>query len=290
MSEIALMYPVPGGRFGMSSASPLNDGSGATIYYMPYVHDRITLWNGYGFQVAAIPATYSIDISGTTSGLGYDLFAYITPAGALAFDPPYAWTSASARVNSLQYNNGILTKMNDGTRRYMGSFYSYGGTTYDQVNSTGGVSLPGRRLLWNMYNRVQKAGYTYDTTSTWTYNSTSWRICRGVAVPNNSVEIFRGRDEDAVIVTAAITAQSTSNSTAYFCIGLNGVRQAPLVFLTPFGEASGAGNEIGCLNCSYSGQPGLGYFTFNMMETTGGSVNYGANYGGAAHLNTLSTC
>lgn len=290
MTEIALMYPVPGGRFGMDTAGALPDGSGATITYWPYVHDRITLWNGYGFQVASIPLTgVAIGIGSTTNGQGYDLYAYITPAGGLSFDAPYAWTNANTRPG-LVYSNGILCKPGDPTRRYMGSFYSYGGMTYD-VQGASGVSVPGRRMLWNMYNRVQKVGYVYDNTTSWSYAGSSWRICRGVAAPNNSVEIFRGRDEDGMFALSSLTGQSTANSGLFHRIGVGGALPPFTTIISPLQEVTGAGNMIGCCVCSFAQQLGIGYFILNLFESTNGlTVNLGANAGGTAQMNVLVTC
>lgn len=286
-SESLFIHPVPGGRLSFTAGNPVVDGSGSTIYYAAYLHDKIMLWNNAGFVAVTIPAAgVSIPLTGVTAaGTAYDLYAYVNGKN-LAFDVPYAWANTTAGAN-IQYNNGIITKIGDPSRRYMGSFYCQtAGTSSDTANG-GATSVGGKRFLWNMYNRIPKPVWVYDNTASWTYSGT-FRICRGQATPANSIEVFLGRSEEAIIANFVLVGQAPLNITWYGRIGVDGSGVGPTQSSAAYNFAMASGNVLASAATSWAKQIGVGYHTLNMMEqsSSGTTTFYGAGSGLTA-LNAL---
>jgi hypothetical protein len=99
MTETTTFFPGPGGRLSLVNGSPVGDSGTAgagTLWYMPYIHDRIVLWDGVGLRSVQIPPGLQYNFSGLTVGIGYDVFGYLTAAGVLAMEI-LAWTSGTAR-------------------------------------------------------------------------------------------------------------------------------------------------------------------------------------------------
>jgi len=175
-------YGVCQGRLTLTSNTPVttSDVSSATgTYYTPYVGDQIGLYNSSGtWSVLQFTETY-LSLNGYTASKPYDIFAYHT-TGTLALES-LIWTNATTRATALTYQDGILVKSGDATRRYLGTIY---------INSTGGQTEDTllQRFVWNMYN--QESRMLQDAySSTHTYTTASWRAW------NNSTTLGSGRVE-----------------------------------------------------------------------------------------------
>jgi hypothetical protein len=293
MTETTLIYPAPGGRLSVAAdaVSPVGDSPTnglSSIYYMPYLHDRITLWNGSGIQVLQFGTTTINLPSGTyTANTAWDIFGYITPGRIFGLET-LAWTNNTTRATSLAYLNGFLCKSTDATRRYLGSFYvQTAGVTHDYGNvNTSAVG--GKRFLWNMYNRVPKFINVYDQTATWTYAGAAWRAIRGVAAPTNCVEMFRGLADDAVIASGSLGAGVPSSAGFQAGIGSGGIPYIPSLQVG-FYNATASGINIG-LTPSYMNVPAIGYLALSLTEfVSGGTITFGNNYG-TPELNANVLC
>lgn len=277
MTDSSLIYTHPGGRLAIGNTVPVCDGSTTTnLYYLAYLHDRVPLWNGAGIQVVKCPSAVQVSITGVAANTAYDVFGYLS-GGTMALDPPFAWSTAIARVTPLTFTNGFWCKGGDPTRLYLGSFYaSAAGTIYDSAN-VGGATGSGKRLLWNMYNRVARNCYYFETTASWTYASGTYRIINGRTAPVGTLELFRGFDEDAVIVGSFLGGGVPNNLYFFAAIAIGGS-----ITSGGAGDVSNtAGNTMNAgVSLHYAGLPGVGYRQISLQESCGGgTVTLGNNYG-----------
>ena len=193
----------PGGRLTVTSGQPIADNASAvsTIYYTPYVHDLITLWDGTRWQTVTF-TEQSITISGTHNifNCGCDVFAYLS-SGALAIELTL-WGSATARGTAVSYQDGRLCKFGDKTRLLLGSYLSLAstGTTIDG---------PLNRRLSNIYNTVPRSMSVIDSTSH-SYSGTT-RQWRGLTT--NNLTFFMSYFPLTFSVTAK--EQATCPATVY---------------------------------------------------------------------------
>ena len=137
------------GRLTVNSGVPINTtniGNATTIYFTPYIGNRISLFNGVDWVLDTF-TEISIALGTLTADLSYDLFAYDS-GGTVLFDSPLAWTNGTTRATALAYQDGILVKNGDATRRYIGSFYT--------INTTETADTSTKRLVWNYYNRCRR--------------------------------------------------------------------------------------------------------------------------------------
>lgn len=175
----------PGGRLTLTTGVPITtaDVTGAsTIYYTPFVHDQITLWDGAIWRTVEFAET-SLALSGLTSGKPYDVFAYLD-SGSLALET-LIWTDDTTRATAVTLQDGRYCKSGDKTRLLLGSFYSTGATTTEDSEAN--------RYLSNLYNVTSKnlshvtndAGHTYNSSTHRPYNnSTTHRVNFMLALGN----------------------------------------------------------------------------------------------------------
>jgi len=157
----------PGGRLTLTTATPVTTAdvtAAATLYYTPYKHDMISLYDGARW----IPKTFaelSLNIAAYTASKPYDIWAYLN-AGAVALEST-VWTNATTRATALAYQNGRLVKSGTVTRLYLGTIY---------VNSSGGQTDDAllKRNVYNYYNRVSRPFLVYDQNGH-SYGTATWR-------------------------------------------------------------------------------------------------------------------
>jgi hypothetical protein len=277
MSDTVTVAPAPGGRLTVSSTNPVADGSGSKVYYLPYLHDKVPVFDGAGLRTVTIPAGLSLDLSSLGGGVGYDIFGYASGLG-LALDPPLAWSNLNARATTLTWSNGFLCKTGDPTRRLLGSFCMAGtGQLVDTFN-TGNTAQPARRMLWNTYNRVPRQFVMIDTTGSWSYATNAWRIIRGLTNPNGCFEMFRGMDEDAVIINGLLGVNGAVNAgmAAGICIDAAASILDWGVFYNTVPNPCYGGISI-----AWTGLPGYGYHYMGLCEYSiinGTASNAGWNW------------
>lgn len=166
--ERAMQSVIPGGRLTLESGVPVSttdQTAKTTIYYTPYVHNTIPLWNGSEW----VPTTFaqtSLALGTLTSGRPYDVFGYLS--GSSLVLESLAWTSDTARATAVTLQDGRYCKSGDKTRLLLGTFYTTSTTT------TGDSATA--RYVSNVYNQVRRAmSYAITGTYSHTYTTTSWR-------------------------------------------------------------------------------------------------------------------
>jgi hypothetical protein len=280
MSDTALVYPQPGGRLSTSS-TPVADVLGSsTLYYVPYVHNKVPLWTGAGIRVIELSAGVVLNLNGlVAANTCYDVFGYAN--GNTLVLEALAWSSLTARATTLAFNmNGFICKSTDATRRYLGSFYASAANNVFDFGWQSGNGNPARRHLWNMYNRVPRQCVMTDLTATWTYQTSSWRIIRGQLAPQGCIEVMRGLDEDPVYVVGTLSASPGAGYSVYGAIGIDGPGSLPMFGIMYNSATSAADRQLAM---PWVGTLGMGFHYLCLLEnsgTTAAAQSIGWNYGG----------
>lgn len=161
-SDLNEQSTTPGGRLTIESGVPLsttNQTAKTTIYYTPYKHNVVVLWDGIKWKpVETSEVSLAIDTLANTNP--HDVFGYLS-AGSLSLELT-AWTSGTARATNISIQDGRYCKVGAKDRLYLG-------TIWPKTTSTMEDSLTFRGV-WNAYNQETKTLY-YDAGSsshTWT--------------------------------------------------------------------------------------------------------------------------
>lgn len=168
--ERAMQAVMPGGRLTTESGEPVSTSdrtSQSTLYYTPYAHATIPLWDGARW----VPTTFtesSLALSGLTSGKPYDVFGYLS-SGALALEL-LVWTNDTTRATAVTVQDGRYCKSGDKTRLLLGTIYTTSATTTADAAAT--------RYVSNVYNRTSRRLLDSSTTGH-TYTTGSWREWNG---------------------------------------------------------------------------------------------------------------
>ena len=122
-----------------------------TLYYTPYVHNVISLWNGSSWAPMQFTER-SLALSSLTSGRPYDVFAFLS-SGAVTIEI-LAWTSDTARATDVTLQDGRYCKSGDKTRLYLGTVYTVSATAIED-------SLRARYVN-NHYNKINQTSFATD--------------------------------------------------------------------------------------------------------------------------------
>jgi hypothetical protein len=123
-----------------------------------------------------------------------------------------AWTNDTTRATALTYQDGVLVKNGDATRRYIGSFRTDG--------SNHAEDSVANRYLWNYYNRVSRRMSKAFNATSWTYTTATWRQANGSTA--NQLNFLVGVAEDVVDASCSInTSNGTGNVSFFIATGLN---------------------------------------------------------------------
>lgn len=262
--DLAAQSVAPGGRLTLESGVPVSttdQTAKTTIYYTPYTHNIVTLWDGNRWQPVVFAET-SLALGTITNGKNYDVFGYLS-AGALALEM-LVWTSDTARATAVTLQDGRYCKSGDKTRLLLGTFRTTSTTTTEDSAGGSTSQAGGKRFVWNMYNRVRRALQVIDTTNSWSYTTDTWRVADGATAPANCVEILQGLAEDSVTAQTHCTVGLSNNSARAAKSGV-GISAS-----TPTGLVAGGYCFTGVLNCYvsglYRGIPGVGYYYLAWLE------------------------
>lgn len=162
----------------------------STIYLAQFKGNHISLFDGNNWQDVAPAVEPSLAVTGRTTDLPFDIFAFLDAGGVtLEF---LNWTSATARATAIVRLDGVLVKSGAATRRWLGSCRARSATTYHFVQN--GSDLPCKFDLFNADNRIEFAFMLRALTNTWTYTLATWRQAQASA--NYQVDIMVGLQEE----------------------------------------------------------------------------------------------
>ena len=256
------------GRLTLTSGTPVTtaDVTGGTLYFTPYVGNRIALFDGTQWKLYAF-SEVSLALS-VTAGVNYDAFLYDN-GGTLTLELT-AWTNNTTRATALMRQDGVYVRSDNATRRYLGTIRAAAANT--------GADTAAQRFVWNMVNRVARKLLHAETTSNWSYTFTTIRQANGNSA--NKVEVVRGMDEDVVHLAVSVDIYNTTNPVNVLA-GV-GVDSTTVNSAGVFGGACPAAG-FGTAKAFYDDCPGLGYHALNWLEASdaaGMTYWYGTNTGG----------
>ena len=270
---------VNGGRLTLTTGVPVTTSDVATatsVYWTPYLHGSITLWTGTVRQTV-VSAEVSVSLGTITTLRPYDVFGYLS-GGALVLEI-LAWTGDVARATALSYQNGMLCKTGDATRRYLGTFRT--------ISTTQTTDSKTQRFLWNMDNRVPRELAVFDTTASWTWASaTGYRQVRATAT--NMVEVVLGLGETPISADATLfVGLPATPQTVATAIGLDSTTAAA-------GDQVGGGtwgptSGFCTAHAHYRGIPAVGYHYLAWLEGRNISTGTMTYYGSQSAPNMISS-
>jgi hypothetical protein len=194
---------IPGGRLTLETTVPVSttdQTAKTTLYYTPYTHSRIELYDGTYWNRRTF-GELSIAVPATTSQM-YDVFVY--DSGGTPTLELTAWTNDTTRATALVRQNGMWSKTGALTRLYLGSFRTTGvsGQTEDSA---------AKRYVWNYYNRVDRVlQAALETANSWSYTTATWRQAN--ANTTNQLDLVCGYSEDAVSIHALASVGTSAGS------------------------------------------------------------------------------
>jgi hypothetical protein len=255
-----------GGRLTLASGTPVtttDQTAKTTVYYTPYIGDRIALY--YSSQWQSVAFTEKSVAVPSNTNTPFDIFGYYS-GSALALEA-VAWTNDTTRATALTTQDGILVKSGSTDRRYLGTgrTTSVSGQTEDSDQY---------RMIYNYYNQVRRTLKKLDTTASWSWATASFQPQNGSNA--NRVGVMVGYVGPVVDLTMMSWATQSGAGTMYNGIDEDGtsVNDADA---GGFSEITGRAQMIARLTKA----PTLGYHFYQAIErgATGGTWygSYGAN-------------
>ncbi|MAM95673.1 hypothetical protein [Parvibaculum sp.] len=235
--KTALPVSAPQGRLTLASGVPVmaTDVAGATtIYYTPYLGNRVPLYDGTGFVMTAIDEL-SQTLADTTkspaaaaANTNYDLFLW-SDGGTPRLSRGPAWSSATARgtgagTSELERVAGLLLNkfaIANGPAAQRGTYVGTIRTnatpavpfTIAPAAASGGTN--NQLYCWNAYNRRSVVALCRDVvTESWNYTTAVWRASRGSAA--NRVSFIAGLAEGSMLAQSIGRSSSSSASVIRF--------------------------------------------------------------------------
>ena len=212
--QLALCGITPGGRITLESGVPVSTSSQtskSTIYYTPYTHDWVRLYDGTRPKLYQFTER-SLALSGLTSGKNYDVFLYDN-AGTLTLELSAAWTNDTTRADALAWQAGVgYVKSGTATRLWLGTIRTTGTTTTGL--EFGSVDTKPYCFLKNTYNRVRAAFRWSDSTNSWSYSSTTLR-----AMNNSENARFEFVEVEPGVVDAAVHIHIGGSGNGQIAVG-----------------------------------------------------------------------
>lgn len=265
-----------GGRITLTSGSPVlaaTVAAATTIYYTPYGHNLIPIFDGTVVRSATF-AEMSIALGASwAANTNFDVFLG-NDAGTLRLCT-VAWTNDTTRATALnltqngfysndaaftaRYNNTTTFTCPQYQGTYLGTIRTNASTgTVDYI--LGGTAAGGTAAvigLWNMYNRVVVSPLVQDSTGSWTYNSTTIRNMNASAAQR--ISFVRGLNDDGVFASLFVNFNGGASGDYFLGIGLD----ATALTYAAYGSF-GANNAPGSV--AYSGNPGFGFHYLQACE------------------------
>jgi hypothetical protein len=295
----------PGGRLTQGTATPVNFASGVSgvLYYAPYVHPFVPIYNGAGVQMYQITSSLSdqvgltLNMGGSASwptGNNFDVFVIlVSGVPTLA---TVQWTSLSVRALALSVFAGFLT--NSGTvtmRTAAGTTVSvvanqgtFLGTFSTSANGNATWTFPGTNQagvfgICNYYNPVLFTGQCADGNAAYTYTG---GVRQARASANNQISLLQCSSERACRFSyqANVSTVAAVNATGVTGIGINNTTAFAPGAISQFSDPTSVGSflsrAISVLDISFTG-----FATASANESSDGT---NANTFNQGQLNNLS--
>jgi hypothetical protein len=225
------------GRLTLASGTPVTTSdqtAKTTVYFTPFRGNRIAIydasaggWLPYTFteKSVAVPAT---------TVTPFDVFGYIS-GGALALQA-VSWTNDTTRATALTTQDGEYVKNGAIGYRYLGTGRTTGssGQTEDSLAN---------RLLWNYYNRMDRALRRTESTGH-TYNTATWRPWNNSASACQATFILGVLEEFIKFFLLGATTTAAGNSLPIVAASLNATA-SPTTIMYAYGSPIGSYRLLG---------------------------------------------
>lgn len=280
----------PGGRLTLTSGNAvptLDVTTATTVYYVPYLSDKVPLYDGTNWALYSIGTGLSQSTTDNTkspaavaNNSNYDLFIW-NDSGTLRLSRGPLWSSDTARgsgvgttelvrVNGRYVNKNAITN-GPGAQLglYVGTVRSNGsGQLADAINL---------RRCWNMYNRVARTLYA-GNSGTYNYTTATWRQAGGSST--NQVDVVLGLNEDPVQLKYAANAANSGAAGAkvWVGIGVNTTVAPNGTEVVMQASTPAAAVQVQAVAHLHSVPSSVGYTIFYMLEqsvTTTGTTTWG---------------
>lgn len=272
----------PGGRLTLTSGTPTGTdvASGSTIYYTPYLHDTVKLWDGTRWKLHQF-SEISLALSSLTNGKNYDVFLY-NNSGTLTLES-LVWTDDSTRATAVTIQDGRYCKSGDKTRLLVGTFRTIS-TSATQDNAA-------KRYLSNVYNTVPTLcqnfpGYNdNNATTTITVTGTSPTEINGGT--NNRVEVVFTLPQPFSVLTAWNVASTPASNSGRCELSIDSTTDVHAMCALAAG-----GLAFPALALPYAKTCAAGYHYATMMGQVGGgtmTINVDLGRSGGGGVDTAST-
>lgn len=268
---LGLIGIVPGGRLTTETGvgvSTSDRTSQSTLYYTPYVHNRISIFDGTQWLANSFTER-SLVLSGLTSGKNYDVFIY-NNAGTLTLELSAAWTDDVTRADALLLQDGVYVKSSATTRLWLGTVRSTSTTTIEDSAT--------KRFTWNRYNQAKRRLAVTDATASWTYSLAAYRQARASSA--NQVEAVIGLAGSHIQLQLwAIVSYSATNANVSVGVGMDSTSAiASESFGGQYQSSSTSAAQPPTAN--YNAVPAAGYHYWAWLEKgdgTGTQTWYGSD-------------
>jgi hypothetical protein len=260
-----------GFRLTLTSGTPVTtvDTVGTTIYFTPFKHSQIVLYDGATWNVyRTSEVTFSPSMTLSTT---YDVFAYYDPTTtAVRLELSSAWTNDTTRNDPVSRLDGVLVKTGTPTRRLVGTIRTDSNARF--------IDSAQQRFVWNAHNGVDRFLLVQEATASWTYALSAFRPARGQT--SNAFEYVTG---DVAALDAYVQCLYIGASQGFVCsvgIGIDSTTVNSATILGKTAMGSGVGSDF--TNAHYHGYTVAGHHTITWLEFVGASATfYGTNISGS---------
>jgi len=247
-------------RLTGANAAPVSTSyTSTTLYFTPYKGNRVSLYNtGSSAWELHDSSQISLSTSGFTATMTHDIFVYDN-SGTLTLES-VAWASGITRNTALALQDGVYVKSGDASRRYVGTVYVSGSKQL--------IAGQAVHYVWNYNNRILRHLYVYESTASWSYNSSNWRSLNNSTA--NSVSMIQGLTEDVYNIQSNAAAFLHKNEGVMVGIGVNTNASDSSLLRT---SSSGGGDGDGTYNSTaYLSRNNIGIFIYYALERSDGTT------------------
>jgi hypothetical protein len=263
----------PGGRLTFVSGQPVMFSSQAapqTIYYAPYIHPFVPIYNGSNIQMYQFTSSLSDQVGLSIAMAGnanfpahtnFDVFAFLL-AGVPAIGT-FQWTNQTTRNVTLGVFGGFLTNagaltnirygaaggstqlvgVNQAT--FLGTFATdQGGDTGQSAFVFGSAASGGgaaQLMLCNYYNKVLHTTIVTDNGASYTYTSATIRQAR--ASVNNQITFISSDSERAIVTSYSCSFLTTAVASTSLATGIGLNQTTSFNVLQLYQDAAAVANQ-----------------------------------------------
>ncbi len=245
-----------GFRLTLTSGTPVTiaDTVGTTIYFTPFNHSQIVLYDGATWSVyrsSEIAFSPSKNLSST-----YDIFAYYDPTTtSVRLELSSAWTSDTTRNDPVSRMDGVLVKTGSPTRRLVGTVRTDSNARFSDTAF--------QRFVWNAQNRVDRFLSVVEATASWTYGTLTYRPAR-----NSTTNAFEYVSGDVAALHVNVEALCWGNAPGQVSTVGIGIDSTTVNSAQMFGKTSETSTtRSDTTHAEYRGYTVAGHHTITWLET-----------------------